>query len=150
MDWNSNDMPDGSSAAIRKSIQRMKAEAQQVRKVLDYSGGGKISVSVNDIVNSPKVQQQVGAIKEMQARQSNAERCATLDAENAALRKAVEFAEYMAQSGEYLQKVLNEYNEAIFEDQYIHDGLTDKLFEANKHLTNDIYEFRKRAIKSKP
>jgi hypothetical protein len=29
------------------------------------SGGGKVSVSVKDIVNSPKVQQQVKAVKEL-------------------------------------------------------------------------------------
>ena len=34
------------------------------------SGSGKVSVSVKDIVNSPKVQRQVEAVKEIAASQS--------------------------------------------------------------------------------
>jgi hypothetical protein len=34
---------------------------------LSYSGGGKVSVSVNSIVNSPKVQRQVSVVKEIAA-----------------------------------------------------------------------------------
>ena len=34
------------------------------------SGNGKVSVSVRDIVNSPKVQRQVEAVKEIAASQS--------------------------------------------------------------------------------
>ena len=34
---------------------------------LSYAGGGKVSVSVNSIVNSPKVQRQVSVVKEIAA-----------------------------------------------------------------------------------
>ena len=37
--------------------------SEQTPNVLDYSGGGKISVSVADIVNSPRVQKQVAAVR---------------------------------------------------------------------------------------
>jgi hypothetical protein len=34
---------------------------------LSYAGGGKVSVSVTSIVNSPKVQRQVSVVKEIAA-----------------------------------------------------------------------------------
>lgn len=37
---------------------------------LSYAGGGKVSVSVNSIVNSPKVQNQVSVVREIAASQS--------------------------------------------------------------------------------
>jgi len=37
---------------------------------LSYAGGGKVSVSVSSIVNSPKVQRQVSVVKEIAARRS--------------------------------------------------------------------------------
>lgn len=40
------------------------------RNKLSYEGGGKVSVSVNSIVNSPKVQRQVGVVKKIAANNS--------------------------------------------------------------------------------
>ena len=37
---------------------------------LSFSGGGKVSVSVNSIVSSPKVQRQVSCVKEIAASQA--------------------------------------------------------------------------------
>jgi hypothetical protein len=36
---------------------------------LSFDGGGKVSVSVNSIVNSPKVQRQVDSVREIAASQ---------------------------------------------------------------------------------
>ena len=41
---------------------------------LSFSGSGKVSVSVNSIVNSPKVQSQVAAVKEIAASQAAADK----------------------------------------------------------------------------
>lgn len=39
------------------------------KNTLSYSGSGKVSVSVNSIVNSPKVQRQVTSVREIAASQ---------------------------------------------------------------------------------
>lgn len=41
---------------------------------LSFSGSGKVSVSVNSIVNSPKVQGQVAVVKQIAANQAAADK----------------------------------------------------------------------------
>jgi hypothetical protein len=44
------------------------------RETLSYTGSGKVSVSVNSIVSSPKVQRQVSSVREIAASQAAAKR----------------------------------------------------------------------------
>jgi hypothetical protein len=44
--------------------------ANSHRDTLSYSGSGKVSVSINSIVNSPKVQRQVRSAREIAANQT--------------------------------------------------------------------------------
>lgn len=62
----------------------------------DYSGGGTISVSVASIVNSPKVQKQVRAVKELR-REMNTD----LRADHKAARETATIASAQCSPGEF-------------------------------------------------
>jgi hypothetical protein len=51
-----------------------RATPATARETLSYTGSGKVSVSVNSIVSSPKVQRQVSSVREIAASQAAAKR----------------------------------------------------------------------------
>jgi len=52
-----------------KTKDRASTLVTSTKEILSFKGGGKISVSVESIINSPKVQRQVNGVKEIAANQ---------------------------------------------------------------------------------